>query len=186
MYPPLDATSNTAGGKGPSGFHGTAVGRKWEGSDVPASVLEAGEIFSRRVRMSRATRQLWDETERFKKYERGWDEDEANPDITEELDLSELTLEERKMIQEAMKEDRAEIATEEEMKEDRKIKQKSQEKEVDYGPGEVSDTIKRRLDALDAFYVSCPRPWVCYCHVCLLTESRESHYRTFNHWLLSC
>ena len=57
MYPPLDATSNSAGGKGIAGLQDLLVGRKWEGSDIPASILEAGELFSRRVRMTRATSQ---------------------------------------------------------------------------------------------------------------------------------
>ena len=52
MYPPLDASSNGAGGKGQSGLQDLLVGRKWEGSDVPASILEAGELFSKRVMMS--------------------------------------------------------------------------------------------------------------------------------------
>jgi hypothetical protein len=72
MYPPLDSTSLSAGGKGAAGLQEILVGRKWEGSDIPASILEAGELFAQRMRMTRAMRQLWDERERFMKFERGW------------------------------------------------------------------------------------------------------------------
>ena len=48
------------------------MGRKWEGSEIPASILEAGELFAKRTKMTRAMRQLWDEREAFLKFERGW------------------------------------------------------------------------------------------------------------------
>ncbi|EEP78699.1 conserved hypothetical protein [Uncinocarpus reesii 1704] len=72
MYPPLDSLSNNIGGKGSSDIQDTLVGQKWEGSDVPASIIEAGKLFSSRMRMTRAIRQLWEERERFLKYDRGW------------------------------------------------------------------------------------------------------------------
>lgn len=84
MYPPLDNTSCSAGGKGLAGLQEKLVGRKWEGSDIPKSILEAGSLFSQRMRMSRAMRQLWDEREKYIKFERGWDAD----DDIEELDLN--------------------------------------------------------------------------------------------------
>ncbi|EGE07477.1 pheromone-dependent cell cycle arrest protein Far11 [Trichophyton equinum CBS 127.97] len=74
MYPPLDGSSNNIGGKGTSDLQDSLVGRKWEGSDVPASIIEAGELFSSRMRMTRALEQLWEEREAFMKYDRGWDE----------------------------------------------------------------------------------------------------------------
>lgn len=74
MYPPLDGSSNNIGGKGTSDLQDSLVGRKWEGSDVPASIIEAGELFSSRMRMTRALQQLWEEREAFMKYDRGWDE----------------------------------------------------------------------------------------------------------------
>ncbi|OKL62634.1 hypothetical protein UA08_01385 [Talaromyces atroroseus] len=77
MYPPLDDLSNNIGGKGTSEMQDTLVGKKWEGSDVPASIIEAGKLFSTHVKMTRATRQLWEERERFMKYERGWNADET-------------------------------------------------------------------------------------------------------------
>jgi len=137
MYPPLDATSNSAGGKGGAGLQDRLVGRKWEGSDVPASILEAGELFSKRVKMTRATRQLWDEREKFLKFERGWDG--ADDDIVDELDLSSLTLEERHELGlDKIKEE----------------KEKLVEPEVDYGPRGVDPNIKQRLDDVEKFYAS--------------------------------
>ncbi|KAI9683911.1 MAG: Factor arrest protein 11 [Trizodia sp. TS-e1964] len=72
LYPPLDGSSNSAGGKGSAGLQETLVGKKWEGSDIPASILEAGKLFASRMRMTRAMRQLWEERELFMKFERGW------------------------------------------------------------------------------------------------------------------
>ncbi|KAK3373845.1 hypothetical protein B0T24DRAFT_666999 [Lasiosphaeria ovina] len=135
MYPPLDATSNSAGGKGGAGLQDLLVGRKWEGSDVPASILEAGELFSRRVRMPRATRQLWDEREKFLKFERGWDGEDN--DIVDELDLSSLTLEEKEELG---------LLTADEQN------QMAPEPEVDYGPRELDERTKERLRAVESFY----------------------------------
>lgn len=42
-----------------------------EGS-VPESIIEAGELFSSRVRTTPAMVQLWDERDKFMQYERGW------------------------------------------------------------------------------------------------------------------
>lgn len=72
LYPPLDSASNNIGGKGSSEFQDSVVGRNWEGSDIPASILEAGELFASRMRMTRAMRQLWKERDQFMKYDRGW------------------------------------------------------------------------------------------------------------------
>jgi len=145
LYPPLDATSNTAGGKGPSGIQGMLVSRKWEGSDIPSSILEAGELFYKRVRMTRATRQLWEEREAFLKFERGWDpdeDDEDDPDADiDEISLDELTPEERKEIQALRREMREAMAP--------------PVKAVDYGPNEggVGEEVKRQLIAVENFYV---------------------------------
>lgn len=149
MYPPLDATSNSAGGKGGAGLQEQLVGRKWEGSDIPASILEAGELFSKRVRMTRATRQLWEERESFLKFERGWEADDNDSDV-EDLDLEGLTLEEKQEIAAMKAETKAE--------ERREAGFTIQEPEIDCGPsGQVSDEVRRRLLAVDSFYVS-PNP----------------------------
>lgn len=78
LYPPLDNTSNTVGGKGSAGLQDRLVGKRWEGSDVPASIQEAGQLFASRMRMSRPIRQLWDVREEFIRHERGWDRNEDN------------------------------------------------------------------------------------------------------------
>lgn len=149
MYPPLDATSNSLGGKGNTAIQDALVARRWEGSDVPASILEAGEIFSRRVRTTRAARQLWEEREKFLKFERGWDA--ADSDILDELDLSSLTLEEQEELGIT------------------KPKHDELVEAVDYGPNsEISDIIKRRLEAVETFYVGIlnpPRPRVFTDHL---------------------
>jgi hypothetical protein len=146
MYPPLDASSNSAGGKGMSGLNEALYSRKWEGSDIPASIVEAGELFSKRVRMTRATRQLWEERERFLKFERGWDTDDDDDDEIEDLDLSELTLEEKEALDDLKRE----------TKEEKPQPQLPPDQEVDFGPrpDEVSDRDKQRLVAVERFYVS--------------------------------
>ncbi|KKY25423.1 putative required for hyphal anastomosis [Diplodia seriata] len=72
LYPPLDASSNNLGGKGSTDLQDILVGRKWEGSDIPASIIEAAELFAKRMRATRAMKQLWEERALFMKYERGW------------------------------------------------------------------------------------------------------------------
>ncbi|PNP48287.1 hypothetical protein TGAMA5MH_00570 [Trichoderma gamsii] len=151
MYPPLDATSNSAGGKGGAGYGNPLVSRKWEGSDIPASILEAGQLFSSRVRMTRATRQLWEERERFLKFERGWEtdddgDDDENDDI-EDLDLSELTLEEKEVLRELKVEDN---------KEKKRKERSSPGPEIDLGPNpeKLSERDKQRLIAVERFYAN--------------------------------
>jgi hypothetical protein len=133
MYPPLDDSSNRIGGKGTTQRQDALVGKKWEGSDVPASIIEAGKLFSTHVKMTRAMRQLWQEREHFMQYDRGWNSEDAAhfpdnisddlPDDFEHLDLS-------------GDEEKAEP------------KPKPVEKETD------DSDIQRRLDAVDSFYVS--------------------------------
>lgn len=131
MYPPLDSTSNSAGGKGAAGLQELLVGRKWEGSDIPKSILEAGALFAKRMRMTRAMRQLWNERENFLKFERGWDGVDEDDDI-EELDLETL------------------LSKKFSVHETKHIKP-----DVDYGPNaDVSDDVKKKLDLVEQFYVS--------------------------------
>lgn len=142
MYPPLDATSNSAGGKGGAGLQEFLVGRKWEGSDIPFSILEAGKLFSTRVRMTRATRQLWQERERFLKFDRGFD---ASDDDLDALDLDALSLGDDDSI-----DDDKLLATIE------KRVAKSQGREIDYGPNpdHLDPEVKQRLQVIEKFYVS--------------------------------
>jgi hypothetical protein len=96
LYPPLDSSSNTIGGKGSTEIQDLMVGKKWEGSDVPYSIIEAGELFASRMRMTRAMRQLWKQRDLFVKYERGWHADQSGPSnltdegATEENELGSL------------------------------------------------------------------------------------------------
>ncbi|CAI4210252.1 unnamed protein product [Parascedosporium putredinis] len=145
LYPPLDSTSNTAGGKDPAGIQSLLLHRKWEGSDIPASILEAGDIFSRRVRMTRAARQLWDEREAFIKFDRGWepdqedDDDDDDDDDIEELFLDELSEEERKEI--------------EALRKGYREKPPPPDRLVDLGPKKnVSKEVERQLNAVEDFY----------------------------------
>ena len=110
LYPPLDSSSNDLGGKGNTELQDLMVGKKWEGSDLPTSVIEAGELFASRMRMTRAMRQLWKQRELFMKFDRGWgggenlrpqqqtdgkprgqDDDDDDDDDDEEDDLGGLT-----------------------------------------------------------------------------------------------
>lgn len=148
MYPPLDASSNSAGGKGLAGVNDALVSRRWEGSDIPASILEAGELFSSRVRMTRATRQLWEEREKFLRFDRGWepegDDDDDDDDIPD-LDLSELTLEEKEILKELKNEDK-----------EKKPAKPEADAEPDFGPhpDRLNERDKQRLMAVEKFYVS--------------------------------
>ncbi|KAF2491751.1 N1221-domain-containing protein [Lophium mytilinum] len=87
LYPPLDESSNNLGGKGSTDLQDLLVGRKWEGSDIPASILEAAELFAKRMRATRAMKQLWEERVQFMKYERGWAGPDENTDV-DALDIS--------------------------------------------------------------------------------------------------
>jgi hypothetical protein len=83
LYPPLDESSNKLGGKGSTDLQDVLVGRRWEGADIPASILEAAELFAKRMKATRAMKQLWEERVAFMKYERGWSGLDDNTDINE-------------------------------------------------------------------------------------------------------
>lgn len=146
MYPPLDETSNSAGGKGTAGSQQALVGRKWEGSDVPASILEAGELFSERVRMTRATRQLWEQRQTFQRFERGWDLPESEDDEITDFDLD------------ALGPDDDHVDPDKLLDFINNRHKKTQAPKIDYGPNpDVSMDIKQRLEDVEEFYVSYPR-----------------------------
>ncbi|KAF1961172.1 N1221-domain-containing protein [Byssothecium circinans] len=83
LYPPLDESSNKLGGKGSTDLQDLLVGRKWEGPDIPTSILEAADLFAKRMRATRAMKQLWEERVQFMKYERGWSGADEHPDVAE-------------------------------------------------------------------------------------------------------
>jgi hypothetical protein len=72
LYPPLDENSNELGGKGSTELQDALVGRRWEGTDIPTSILEAAELFAKRMRATRSMKQLWETRVDYMKYERGW------------------------------------------------------------------------------------------------------------------
>ncbi|PNS19976.1 Factor arrest protein 11 [Sphaceloma murrayae] len=87
LYPPLDPSSNDIGGKGSTELQDALVGRKWQGSDVPASILEAAELFAKRMRATRAMKQLWGARVEFMRYDRGWkDNNLGKPEVRPSLD----------------------------------------------------------------------------------------------------
>ncbi|KAJ5778885.1 Phosphatidic acid phosphatase type 2/haloperoxidase [Penicillium paradoxum] len=131
MYPPLDDSSNRIGGKGTTERQDTLVGKRWEGSDVPASIIEAGKLFSTHVKMTRAMRQLWQERENFMKYDRGWNSEDAahfpdnvSDDLPDDFEYLDLSGDEQKP----------------------EPKPKPVVKETD------DPDVQRRLDAVDSFY----------------------------------
>jgi hypothetical protein len=92
LYPPLDSDSSDIGGKGNAKAQDGLVGKRWSGSDIPASIVEAGQLFASRMRMSRSLRQLWEVREEYIKFERGWKEEkpEDDPDLgPEDMGLGE-------------------------------------------------------------------------------------------------
>ena len=134
LYPPLDGTSNTVGGKGNAELQDQLVGKRWEGSDIPASILEAGQLFASRMRMSRSIRQLWDVRENFIKYERGWNRSKDDYDSLHEG--SDSGSDGNDKDGEA-KQSSARSKDEEPVR----------EKETD------NEEVQRRLDAINSFYV---------------------------------
>lgn len=64
LYPPPNSSASDVWGK-------VAVGQM-DTTSVPESILEAGDLFQRRIRMTLAMRQLWKEREEFLRHERGW------------------------------------------------------------------------------------------------------------------
>ncbi|KAL8749025.1 MAG: hypothetical protein Q9199_007942, partial [Rusavskia elegans] len=135
LYPPLDETSNIVGGKGNAGLQDQLVGKRWEGTDVPASILEAGQLFASRMRMSRSMRQLWDVREQFVRHERGWDEiskDNGSP----ESDGS--------MIEEDESDEPEDTAVDSNASE--KILKDEQRPETQ------DEEVQRRLDVIESFY----------------------------------
>lgn len=165
LYPPLDETSNSAGGKGAAGFQQAIVGRKWKGSDVPTSILEAGNLFSARVRMTRATRQLWEQRQLFQRYERGWDFTDSEGEEITELDLD------------ALGSDDDHIDSDKLLAYINDRQKKANSSAIDCGPNpDVPIDIKRRLEAVEEFYVSCP---LYECSL-LLTCHRKPHCLSSN------
>ena len=146
LYPPLDETSNTLGGKGNAELQDQLVGKRWEGSDVPASILEAGQLFASRMRMSRSIRQLWDVRERFIRHERGWNE------VTKEIasnGSSGSVFDEDESDESERKAGSSTVAA---------------ERKVSISHQEIPDEeVQDRLNTIEEFYVSMPDFCSCLC-----------------------
>ena len=131
LYPPLDDSSNILGGKGKTELKDQLMRRRREGSDVPASILEAGQLFASRMRMSRSIRQLWDVREKFIQFERGWNGRDDSKGETESIesgahdDKPDLLFQEEKRTQKGPK---VEMETQDE-------------------------SVQWRLDAVEKYYV---------------------------------
>jgi hypothetical protein len=132
LYPPLDSSSNQLGGKGTTSLQDCLVHKKWTGTDIPLSILEASELFKSRVRTTRALSQLWEERGNFLEYERGW------VDGTDNLDVDEMTLEVDKF---SLDDD-----------DGNKLEQTHQTSEK---PARLHDgNVQDRLDVVEDYYVS--------------------------------
>ena len=149
MYPPLDEGSNNTGGKGSSERQYALVGKKWEGSDVPTSIIEAGRLFSSHVKMTRATRQLWEERERFMKYDRGWNlQDSVNSFDDLYKDIEGLGLSEKENKSDAnLSNPSAKESDNEDVQKPHDVGSNPPAKETD------NEDIQKRLDSVETFYV---------------------------------
>jgi hypothetical protein len=132
------------------------VGRKWMGSDIPTSILEASELFQERIRATRALKQLWEERVEFMKYERGWADVDKIDDV-EPLDLDSTDEKEEKEVPE------------------KKIEKEELTEHVRVSDGSVSD----RLEATEDFYVSMVNAIPT---ALLLTLSSGTDFQTSNPW----
>ena len=135
LYPPLEETMKVADGKGSTALQDQMTEKRWDGNDVPASILEAGQLFASRMRMSRSIRQLWDVREKFITYERGWNE-AGNDDEVLSPEVAPTSAEEDQPSNQSK----------------HASKGPELEKETD------NEAIQRRLDAVESFYVSIPNP----------------------------
>ena len=144
LYPPLDDTSNNLGGKGDAVVQDKLVSKKWEGSDIPTSIVEAGQLFASRMRMSRSIRQLWDVREKYIRCERGWDEtNQTDFNFNDQLDQDQEG--EREPLEE---------------NEDWGIDLvRKQHKEPDATKETEDEEVQRRLDMIEQYYVCFTGPY---------------------------
>ena len=93
--------------------------------------------------MTRATRQLWEEREKFLKFDRGWDP--THDDDVDDLDLDSLGVGEDDEVDEEKLLAKIEART-----------AKTEGPEIDYGkdPENLDRKIKGRLEAVESLYVS--------------------------------
>ncbi|KAI5289396.1 Factor arrest protein 11 [Ascosphaera aggregata] len=137
MYPPFEGRTNIIGGGRLEADERRTNMRDWQDTDVPASIIEAGQILSSRMRMTRATKQLWDERERFMKYERGWHLD----DVKAGKNVVEFDEEEKDIL--SSPSTREDNATQEKRTKDEKPRRRVESNNPD---------VQRYLNAVESFY----------------------------------
>lgn len=155
LYPPLDSTSNDLGGKGGAGLQDKLVGKKWKGSDIPASILEAAQLFASRMRMSRALRQLWEVREEFIKFERGW-EDDKKKNSDDDNDGAKGS-DDEKDLEEDLEYLDLDDSSDSEIEDSEEASEPSKKaEEAPFEPKKETDNefVQERLDAVEGFYVS--------------------------------
>lgn len=144
LYPPSDETNNNLWGNAIAKSQDQIVAKKWEGGNVPASIVEAGQLFASRMRMSRSLRQLWDVRESYIKYERGWND----PLKDEWHKTSEMNSVDAR--------DGGDKDTGKGT--DSKARQRGSEIESSDDAGLDNKVVQRRLNAIDDFYVGFSEP----------------------------
>ena len=125
---------------------------------MPASILEAGELFASRMRVSRALKQLWDVRESYMKFERGWegfngrrrDEDLDVKDLG--LELSELSFD-ATQVQEDEPDKMIGNGEENVQFKDERARILGRAKETD------DELVQSRLDNIENLYVSALSPF---------------------------
>ena len=136
LYPPIDHTGSPIDGKTAQDL---PLVDDRDGTDVPASILEAGQLFASRMRMSRSLRQLWEVREAYIKFERGWDDPKTRDDINNfDIEGLNLDFDETNSSDSGDNEVVATVTPEE-------------------PTSEVAESAaQQRLDAVEGFYVSFP------------------------------
>ena len=168
LYPPPSDSKDVVESTGDGSQFRRVQDRRWDDSDVPASILEAGSLFASRMRMSRSLRQLWDVREEYIKAERGWNESVEDDQVTsdqeslDEEEVERLYLDERKKSTQNRPE-RVEKDRNCELDPDNATAQPDHEPTVQENETEDKE-VKRRLNAVDEFYVG-------RCYLCSLQSS---------------
>lgn len=82
LYPPVNVSGDPFGDSMPSDLPNYDSSKDWDADFVPASILEAGNLFSQRSRLTLASKQLWDEKECYLAYERGLSQETAGVQVS--------------------------------------------------------------------------------------------------------
>lgn len=156
LYPPPGEPRSIIDNKADNVLFRRVQDARWDNSDVPASILEAGSLFASRMRMSRSLQQLWDVREEFIKAERGWNESVAESEATlaqvspDEEDLDRSYLEDRNgPVKQAVYEGEEQEAR---PGPDTATRQSVDEATLPKRETE-NEEVQRRLDCINQFYV---------------------------------